>query len=75
MKAFTHSTEHLIAIQVRGDNLADDISLGEADDQTILRCVVLVLGLCDETLAGVEVGLASSATLVLHLVAAGDNVR
>ena len=63
-------TENLIARDLRGDYLADDIFVGEADYETVLRSVVFVLGLGDKTLAGVVVGLSCSTTLVLGLIAA-----
>ena len=63
--------EDLVAGDLRGDDLGDDVAVGEADDQAVLGRVVLVLGLGDEPLAGVVVGLTRSATLVLDLEAAG----
>ena len=62
--------KHLIAHDLTLHNLADDILVREADHQAVLGRIVLVLGLGDEALAGVVVGLAGSAALVLHLVAA-----
>ena len=62
--------EDLIACDLRGYNLANNIFVGEADNETIFGSVVFVLGLSDETLAGVVVGLSCSTTLVLGLVAA-----
>ena len=61
--------EDLVTGDFRGDNLADDVMLGEADDEAILGGAVFVLGLSDEPLAGIVVGLAGAATLVLGLVA------
>lgn len=66
--------ENLVAGELRGDDLADDVLVGEANDEAVLWCVVLVLGLGDELLAGEVVGLTRSATLLLHLVAAVCNV-
>ena len=63
-------TKDLVARDLGGDNLANNILVSEADNETILGCVVFVLGLSDETLAGVVVGLSCSATLVLGLEAA-----
>ena len=63
-------TENLITRDLRGYYLADDIFVGEADDETVLRSVVFVLGLGDKTLAGVVVGLSYSTTLILGLIAA-----
>lgn len=62
--------EDLVACDLRGDDLADDIFVGEADNEAVLGSVVFVLGLGDETLAGVVVGFSCSTTLVLGLVAA-----
>ena len=50
--------------------MTDDITIGEADDETVFGCVVFVFGLSDEALAGVVVGLTSTTTLVLGLEAA-----
>ena len=63
------SAEDLVASDFGGDNLGDDIAVGEADDQAVLGSVILVLGLGDETLSGVVVGLTRPTTLVLGLVA------
>lgn len=64
------SGEDLVSGELRGDDLADDVLVGEADDQAVLWRIVLVLGLGDEALAGVVVGLSGAATSVLHLVTA-----
>lgn len=53
----------------RGVYIPDDVPVGEADDQAVLGSIVLVLGLGDEALAGVVVGLSLSSTLVLGLEA------
>lgn len=52
------SDEDLVTSDLGGDDLADDVAVGEANDQAVLGGVVLVLGLGDETLAGVVVGLS-----------------
>lgn len=44
------------------------IAVGEADDETVLGGVVLVLRLGDQTLTGVVVGLSLSSSAVLGLV-------
>ena len=62
--------EDLVARNLGGDDLTDNIFVGEADNETILGSVVFILGLGDETLAGVVVGLSYSTTLVFGLVAA-----
>lgn len=64
--------EDLVTSDLGGDDLADDVAVGEADDQAVLRGVVLVLGLGDQTLAGVVIGLARASTAVLDLVAPGE---
>lgn len=63
------STEDFVASDLGGNDLDDDVAIGETDDQAILGCIVLVLGLSDETLSGVVVGLTRPTTLVLGLVA------
>jgi hypothetical protein len=62
--------EDFVASKLRGDKLADDVSVGESNDETVLGRVVFVLGLGNEALAGVVVGLACSSTLVFGLEAA-----
>ena len=62
---------YVLASDLRGHNLADDVFVGEADNETVFGGIVFVFGLGDETLAGVIVGFALSATLVFRLVAAG----
>jgi hypothetical protein len=56
-----------VTLELGVDDLADDVSVGEADNKTVLGGVVLVLGLNDKTLAGVVVGLTLSASAVLDL--------
>ena len=60
----------LVAGDFGGNDLADDIFVGEADDEAVLGSIVFVLGLGDKTLAGVVVRLACTTTLVLGLIAA-----
>lgn len=64
------SAKDLVAGDLGSDDLTDNILVGEADNEAILRSVVFILGLGDETLAGIVVGLSCSTTLVLGLVAA-----
>lgn len=64
------SDEDLVAADLGSHQLADDVLVGEADDQAVLGGIVLVLGLGDEALTGVVVGLALTSALVLGLVAA-----
>jgi len=46
-----------VTLELGVDDLADNVSVGEANNKTVLGGVVLVLGLNDETLASVVVGL------------------
>lgn len=62
--------EDLVTRDLRVDDLSDDVAVGEANNQTVLGRIVLVLGLGDEALTGVVVGLTLTATAVLGLVAA-----
>lgn len=63
--------EDLVAAELGGDNLADYVFVGKADHETVFWGVVFVLGLGDETFAGIVVGFALSAAFVFGLVAAG----
>ncbi len=64
------SGKDLVTGDLRGDDLDDDVAVGEADDESVLGRVVLVLGLGDQSLAGIVVGLSLSSALVLGLEAA-----
>lgn len=61
--------ENLVTGELRVDDLSDHVAVGEADDQAVLGSVVLVLGLGDQTLTSIVVGLSLSAAAVLGLVA------
>ena len=61
--------EDLVAGDLRGDDLHDDIAVGETDDEAVLWSIVLVLGLGDEALASIVVGLSGTTALVLSLIA------
>lgn len=61
--------EDFVAGDFGSDDLDDDITVGEANDETVFGCVVLVLGLGDETLTGVVIGLSGTTAFVLGLVA------
>ena len=62
--------EDLVTSDLGGDDLHDDTFLvREANDEAVLGRIVLVLGLGDEALASVVVGLALASALVLRLVA------
>ncbi len=45
--------EDKVTLETRIDDLYDDLLVCEADDEAVLGCVVLVLRLCDEALAGI----------------------
>lgn len=60
--------ENLVTGDLRGHDLADDVLVGEADDEAVLGRVVLVLGLGDEALTSIVIGLALLSALVLGLV-------
>lgn len=62
------SHEDLVTTNLRGDDLSDDVAVGEADDETVLGRIVLVLRLGGQALAGIVVGLSLPAALVLDLV-------
>lgn len=62
------SHEDLVTTDLRGDDLSNDVAVGEADDEAVLGRIVLVLGLGGQALAGIVIGLALSAALVLDLV-------
>lgn len=67
-------SEDLVTGDLRPDDLSDDVAVGEADDQAVLGRGVLVLGLGDEALTGVVVGLTLTTALVLSLVATGGEL-
>ena len=61
--------EDLVPIQFSGDDLANDVLVGEAYDQTVFRCIVFVFGLGDESFASVVICLALTTALVFSLEA------
>jgi hypothetical protein len=61
--------EDLVAGDLRVDDLGDDVAVGEANDHAVLGRIVLVLGLGDQALASVVVGLTLATAAVLSLVA------
>lgn len=63
--------EDLVTSDLGAHDLHDDVLVGESDDESVLGRIVLVLGLGDEALSGVVVGLARLSALVLCLVATG----
>ena len=66
--------ENLIAGYLRGDDLADDIAVGEANDEAVFGSIVFILGLTDEAFSSVVVGFTSTATLVFDLVSAATKL-
>ena len=64
--------KHLVTVDFGRNNLGDDIAVREPDDEAVLGRAVLVLGLRNETLAGVVVGLAFTSSAVLGLVPAAN---
>ena len=64
------SAENFVACDLGRDNLADNIVIGEADDETVLGSIVLILCLGDQALAGIVVGLTSPTTFILGLIPA-----
>lgn len=65
------SAEDLVAANLGGDDLGDDVAVGESHNEPVLGCVVLVLGLSDQALARIVIGLSLSSTLVLDLITPG----
>ena len=61
------SSQHTVSLQPGVGNLAADILVGNSDDHAVLGGVVLVLGLNDETLAGIVVGLTLTTPAELDL--------
>ena len=62
-------TEDFVTSNLGGDNLANDILVGEANDEAVFGGIVFVFGLCNKALAGVVISLASTTALVLGLEA------
>lgn len=60
--------EDLVAGDLRVDDLGDDVAVGEANDHAVLGSIVLVLGLGDEALASIVVGLSLTTAAILSLV-------
>lgn len=61
--------EDLVTTNLRADDLSDDVAVGEADDKSVLGRTILVLGLGNQALAGIVVGLSLPPALVLDLEA------
>jgi hypothetical protein len=58
-----------VAGKLSGHELADDVAVGEADYQSVLGSVVLVLGLGDEALTSIVVGLQHVSLVLPRLEA------
>ena len=69
------SGKNKVTLQTRVHNLYDNLLVGEADDETVLGGVVLVLRLGDETLASVVVRLPFTPPTVLDLETGEVRVR
>jgi len=61
------STNDNVALKTSVGNLTNDIPVGDAYNHSVLGSVVLVLGLDDEPLAGVVIGLTLTPPLELDL--------
>jgi hypothetical protein len=59
--------KHLVALEVRRNNLRGDVAVAEADDHAVLRSVVLVAVLDNEATTGIIVRLAFTSPTELHL--------
>lgn len=64
-------SKNLVASDLGGYDLHDDVAVGETDDKTVFWCIVFVLGLGDKTLACVVISLSNTTALVLSLVSTG----
>ena len=54
----------MVSLSVRiPTHLTDDVPVSETDYQTVFRCVVLVLVLCNEALTSIIIGFALYCTL------------
>ncbi len=49
------------------NNLTGDVSVGDTDDETVLRSVVLVFVLNNKTFTSIVIGLSFTATTILNL--------
>lgn len=56
-----------IFVELGGEHLDNDVTVGESDDHTVLAGTILVLVLDDHLLTGIVVGLALTTTLILDL--------
>jgi len=63
------SDQNVISSDLGGDDLGDDVLVGETDDESVSRCVVLVLVLGYKSFSGTVVGLSLASPAVLDLEA------
>jgi hypothetical protein len=66
------SAEDLVAGDLGGDYLTDNITICEANNETVFWCVVFVLRLSDEAFASIVIGFTSTTALVLGLIPAAE---
>jgi len=66
------STEDLVAGDLGADDLTDNITVCEADNETVFWCVVFVLSLSDEAFASIVISFTSTTALVLGLIPAAE---
>ena len=52
------SDEDLVTSEFGGYELGDDVAVGESDDEAVFRSIVLVLGLRDQSLSCIVIGLS-----------------
>lgn len=64
--------EDFVAGDFGCNDLDYDVPVGKADYEAVFGCTIFILGLCDETFAGVVVGLAVAAAFIFGLVPAGE---
>jgi hypothetical protein len=60
--------EDLVAGDLGGDDLANNVLVGEADDEAVLGRIVLVLRLGDQPLTGIVIGCAQSVQVAVDRI-------
>lgn len=60
--------DNAISLNARIGDLSGDVAVGQANDQTVLGSVVLVLVLENQALASIVIGLSLTTPLELNLV-------
>lgn len=63
-----------VSSDLRGDDLADDVFVGEANDEAVFGSIIFVFGLSDETFPGIVIGLSLATSFVLGLESASKIV-